>query len=199
MLVRNGPGTGVRPMLRVFRAIAAVRIWPARPSGLEALRGRGEGEFLPVLVHGPLEGLPDAMPVGCFPLGPERRVQVQIPDLAALEPAGPRGLLRSRAVIARLEERLKASETALVLAREISMAWQASSNEWRKENMDQRSLYATIEKAEGMFKALDIRLLAMERTQFVSTGEEKGKMNVWGIINSVLIILLTIAILIFKR
>jgi hypothetical protein len=100
--------------------------------------------------------------------------------------------------VARLEERLMASEKALELAREISTAWQASSNEWRKENIDQRALYPTIDKVESMFKTLEARLSPLEKIQATFAGEEKGTLNVWGIVNSVLILLLAAAMVIVK-
>ena len=67
-----------------------------RPERLRGFRERGD---FPVLVDRPLEGLADAVASRReFPLVPERRVQVQVPDFLALEPAGPCGFLRGAAV-----------------------------------------------------------------------------------------------------
>ena len=52
--------------------------------------------------------------------------------------------------IARIEERLLASEKALGLANQSLTLCKESSNEWRQENTEQRALYVTKDQAYGM-------------------------------------------------
>src|ERR1700730_6725130 len=72
--------------------------------------------------------------------------------------------------IARLQEQKDGSERALVLAREALEHNQAVSNEWRKENIDQRALFPTSQRVDGQFatesaerRALEARIAQLEQ------------------------------------
>jgi hypothetical protein len=67
---------------------------------------------------------------------------------------------RNRVRITRLEERHSALKAAIKLARKDLRAYKASANEWRNENMDQRRLFVTTEKAEGMMRIVIITVVA---------------------------------------
>ena len=56
--------------------------------------------------------------------------------------------------VARLEALIEGQDKALELARRQLDAWKASANEWRQENMDQRRLFVTKEKADAMVVAV---------------------------------------------
>jgi hypothetical protein len=88
--------------------------------------------------------------------------------------------------IARLQEQKDGSERALVLAREALEHNQAVSNEWRKENIDQRALFMTQEKAQGLInseaqerRALDGRVSVLERQASSYTGSHSTIESVW--------------------
>lgn len=100
--------------------------------------------------------------------------------------------------IARLEERLMAADKALELARQISTAWQLSSNEWRKENIDQRALYPTSDKVTALISAVEIRLTLLEKVNQEKSGEFTGSINVLSVINTVLILVLA-ALAVFRH
>lgn len=65
--------------------------------------------------------------------------------------------------IARLQEQKVASAEALVIARNALEHNQEISNEWRKENLDQRALFLTKIEAFGITNALDARVAMLER------------------------------------
>jgi hypothetical protein len=52
--------------------------------------------------------------------------------------------------VARLEAIAEANKEALGLARKQLDDWKKSANEWREENMDQRRLFVTKEKADAL-------------------------------------------------
>jgi tetrahydromethanopterin S-methyltransferase subunit B len=56
--------------------------------------------------------------------------------------------------VAKLEAIAEANKEALQLARKQLDDWKRSANEWRAENMDQRRLFITKEKADAMVLAV---------------------------------------------
>jgi lipid II:glycine glycyltransferase (peptidoglycan interpeptide bridge formation enzyme) len=87
-----------------------------------------------------------------------------------------------RIAVARLEERLKAADQALELARESLERWQAASNEWRKENIDQRNLYPTTDKVNAMIAAIESRVATMEKAGTFTAGKHGAFGTVWAAI-----------------
>jgi hypothetical protein len=88
--------------------------------------------------------------------------------------------------VARLQEQELASDRALVIANQSLQHSQAVSNEWRKENIDQRSLYPTISKMEGMFatesserRSLENRIIKLENAQSTDSGKSTAFDAVW--------------------
>lgn len=88
--------------------------------------------------------------------------------------------------VARLQEQSKASAEALVIANDNLKHAQTVANEWRKENIDQRALYPTIGKVEGMFttesserRALEARVNAIEKIGSQATGRGGAFSDVW--------------------
>ena len=103
--------------------------------------------------------------------------------------------------VARLQEQELASDRALVIANQSLQHSQAVSNEWRKENIDQRALYPTISKMEGMFategserRALENRIVVLEKGQ----SSDLGKNATWGIVLVIAIALLGVAMHFWK-
>jgi hypothetical protein len=65
--------------------------------------------------------------------------------------------------IVRLKEQKVASSEALIIARDSLQHNQEVSNEWRKENIDQRVLFVTKIESFGITNALDARVTILER------------------------------------
>jgi hypothetical protein len=91
--------------------------------------------------------------------------------------------------VARLEERLIASDRALELARESLKSWQAASNEWRQENIDQRAQYMTIDKTQALLAAesaqrysLEARVRILEDTAKLSVGQHSAINTTWVVV-----------------
>lgn len=89
-----------------------------------------------------------------------------------MENAEATNIIELQISVARLEEKLKASASALELARLQLEVWKASANEWRQENVDQRRLYMTLDKAESVFNALSARTNALEGAAQRKEGKE---------------------------
>lgn len=102
--------------------------------------------------------------------------------------------LRER--IARLEEKGLGMDKALELADARLKAWQESSNEWRKENIDQRALFITREKAESLFNEVNLRLSILEKNKVSTGGEKIAYHNVWVILVAVISFLISLSVLI---
>jgi hypothetical protein len=90
--------------------------------------------------------------------------------------------------VVRMEQRIVDTDKALVLAREISTAWQKSSNEWRDENRDQRALYPTLDKVATMIametssrEALEGRVRVLEQTAQALLGKNAGSGRTWDV------------------
>jgi hypothetical protein len=88
--------------------------------------------------------------------------------------------------VARLQEQKNAADTALVIAREALEHNQAVSNEWRRENIDQRALFMTQEKAQGLInseslerRALEARVTVLERAGSAYSGSHSTLESVW--------------------
>jgi hypothetical protein len=91
--------------------------------------------------------------------------------------------------IARLEEKLAASDRALELARQALGTWQAASNEWRQENIDQRAMYMTTDKATSLIQAessqryaLEARVRVLEDSNKSDTGRHGAFNTTWIVI-----------------
>lgn len=99
--------------------------------------------------------------------------------------------------ITRLQEQKRAADIALDLAREALLHSQAAANEWRQENIDQRALFITEEKArglanveEGQRRALEGRVAVLEKAANQNVGGRIVAESVWvkaGVIASLLI------------
>ena len=88
--------------------------------------------------------------------------------------------------LARLEEKIAARDQALMLATDTLKAWQSSSNEWRKENIDQRNLFMTIDKAQSLIAAeqslraaLEARVAVLEQSLSALSGKSTGSAITW--------------------
>ena len=88
--------------------------------------------------------------------------------------------------IARLEERLEASDRALDLARGSMESWKAASNEWRKENIDQRNLYPTTDKVISLVASVEARLLLLEKSRSVDSGRHSAYSLMWAVVGSII-------------
>lgn len=87
--------------------------------------------------------------------------------------------------IARLEERLEASDRALDLARVSMENWKAASNEWRKENIDQRNLYPTTDKVISLVASVETRLIVLEKSSSVNSGRHSAYNLMWAVVGSI--------------
>jgi hypothetical protein len=88
--------------------------------------------------------------------------------------------------IARIQTREIASKEALEISRNAYEHAQANSNEWRKENLDQRALFPTTEKVEAMVakevsqrEALAERIGALETIHSSQEGRGGAFKAVW--------------------
>lgn len=107
--------------------------------------------------------------------------------------------------LARLEEKLMASDKALDLARVALQAWQATSNEWRQENIDQRAMYMTREKVESLISAESIsrnalsnRLELLEQKAQVDMGSQKAASSIWAVAVTVTTVIISTTMLVIK-
>ncbi len=107
--------------------------------------------------------------------------------------------------VARLEEQTKAADRALIIANEALKHAQAVSNEWRKENIDQRATYPTTNKVDGQFsteqaerRALESRVLVLENAGSKDQGKHSAFDAVWLKITVVVTMLMTAAALAYK-
>jgi hypothetical protein len=88
--------------------------------------------------------------------------------------------------VARLQEKESAAAAALIIANEALKHTQAVQNEWRKENIDQRALFSTIARTEGMFsteaadrRALEGRVAVVEKASVSDAGKHEAFSTVW--------------------
>jgi hypothetical protein len=88
--------------------------------------------------------------------------------------------------VARLQEQQIAGDKALIIANKSLEHTQAVSNEWRKENLDQRALFPTTNKVDGQFsveaserRALEGRVLLLEKGSTVGQGRQSAFGDVW--------------------
>jgi hypothetical protein len=91
----------------------------------------------------------------------------------------------------------KASEKALVLARNALEHAQAASNEWRQENIDQRALFMTEDKVRGLFeteaaerRSLESRILSLEKIKVADTGRSSAFSSVWVVTTTIAFIVI---------
>jgi ribosomal protein RSM22 (predicted rRNA methylase) len=120
-----------------------------------------------------------------------------------MTPAGdhlPENFYDLREEVARLQEQLKASEKALVLANSVMDAWRASSNEWRGALTDANTRFATTKEVEAMIakeeaerKGLAATVAALEKSRFELAGRSTGIGTSWGIVATVIVMLIGIA------
>jgi len=107
--------------------------------------------------------------------------------------------------IVRLEEKIIANEKALTIASESLKHNQEVSNEWRKENIDQRNLFLTIEKGQSLIaveaamrNALDVRINNLEKFSNIGAGRIVGLSQFWNVLITVLALSISILAL-WKR
>jgi hypothetical protein len=107
--------------------------------------------------------------------------------------------------VARLQEQEKASDKALTIATDALKHSQSVSNEWRKENLDQRALFPTTNKVDGQFategaerRALEARVLILEKSGNVGEGKHSAFEAVWVKFAVVVTLLIALAGLIQK-
>jgi hypothetical protein len=88
--------------------------------------------------------------------------------------------------VARLQEQEKASDRALIIAADALRHAQATSNEWRKENLDQRALFPTTNKVDGQFtteaserRALEARVVLLEKAGNAGQARSSAFGDVW--------------------
>ena len=103
--------------------------------------------------------------------------------------------------VARLQEQELASDRALVLANQSLQHSQQVSNEWRKENIDQRALYPTIAKVEGMAatesserRSLENRIILLEKAQSM----QAGRLATWGTVLTLVVIAIQVLLHFWK-
>src|ERR1700733_1640888 len=104
---------------------------------------------------------------------------------------GENGMLREKVQaleieIARMQEQKKAADMALELARRALEHSQAASNEWRQENIDQRSLFMSEDKVRGLMateaterRALEGRVGVLEKAGSTGEGRHGAFDSVW--------------------
>ena len=107
--------------------------------------------------------------------------------------------------VARLQEQEKAKAEALVIAREALSHSQQVSNEWRKENIDQRALYPTTPKMEGMFatesserRSLENRIIVLEKAGATGGGRHAAFEAVWVKFAAVAALVMTALSIVYK-
>jgi len=99
-----------------------------------------------------------------------------------------RAVIEQGEQIARLEERLAASDRALMLSSSNLEAWKASANEWRGALDDQRQEFVT--KIE--FQVMDGRVSKLETSQLQDTGRSSALGSVWIVAVAVIGMLLAV-------
>jgi len=120
------------------------------------------------------------------------------------------GILRTKVneleiEIVRLQEQKKAAAEALIIARAALDHNQSVSNEWRKENIDQRALYMTTEKAQGLIngeaqerRALEGRVSILEKAGSQGEGRHNAFDSLWTRAIGLALLLVALAGLIAK-
>lgn len=100
--------------------------------------------------------------------------------------------------IAVLKQRVLDSDRALVIANTILEKWQVASNEWRQENIDQRSQYMTSDKGQAMMSAeaslryaLEARVSIIEQARQLEIGKHSAFDTTWAIVVTVITILIS--------
>ena len=88
--------------------------------------------------------------------------------------------------VARLQEKSKAAHDALAIASAALEHNQAVSNEWRKENIDQRALFMTDDKVRGLLaeeaserRAVEGRVTVLEKSASSDIGKRSAFDAVW--------------------
>ncbi len=107
--------------------------------------------------------------------------------------------------VARLQENKKDADKALDLARTAMERSQAASNEWRQENIDQRALYPTVGKVEGLMqteaaerRSLEARISALEKSNLQNVGRGSAFNDVWLKFITVATLVSAVVIMIYK-
>jgi hypothetical protein len=78
-------------------------------------------------------------------------------------PITQRDLVQALLDIARLQEQIKASDRALTLADAVLEQWKHGTNEWRQENVDQRNLFPTKDRVDGLIDTVNGRINTLEK------------------------------------
>jgi hypothetical protein len=108
--------------------------------------------------------------------------------------------------VAVLKQAKADSDKALVIADEALKHAQAVSNEWRKENIDQRATYPTIAKVDGQItteqaerRALESRVVLLEKTGNADLGKHSAFDTVWVRFAVILTFVLTVVGLLWSH
>lgn len=81
--------------------------------------------------------------------------------------------------IARLQEKVTAAAAALEIARQTMESYKITNNEWRQENLDQRSLFPTEDKVRGLIDALAMQVNMLKENRQEEMGRHAGLNSVW--------------------
>ena len=102
-------------------------------------------------------------------------------------------------LVARLEEKLVASEKSVGVTQLAFDEFKKSSNEWRAALNDQRALFVTFDGYEAKHAPLELRVTNLESTRNVDSGKSVGVEHFWSVINTVLILILGGLAVFYKR
>lgn len=101
---------------------------------------------------------------------------------------------------------MKAADAALVLAHGMMETWKESSNEWRKENMDQRAQYITIDKANALISveaslrgALEGRVRVLEDSSKMEGGGHSALSTAWIVVAFTISSIISIVSIYFRK
>jgi hypothetical protein len=103
--------------------------------------------------------------------------------------------------VARLQTQKEGDETALELAKKASDHAQAASNEWRKENIDQRALFTTKNTVDGLMAEERAERRALEaRVKVIETvgSKDEGKHSAFDAIWVKVAVIATLALSLYK-
>lgn len=107
--------------------------------------------------------------------------------------------------VARLEEQEKAGDRALAIASRALEHSQTVSNEWRKENIDQRALFPTTAKVDGQFqteaaerRAVESRVYVLEKASNADQGKHSANILWLGLAITIVNILIGVVFHVWK-
>ena len=98
-----------------------------------------------------------------------------------------RDLVQALIDIARLQEQIKANDRALVLADEVLEQWKRGTNEWRQENVDQRNLFPTKDRVDGLIDTVNGRINTLDKQGAKLSGSVAALVFIWPIIVGIIV------------